>query len=348
MLEAGRDYLLGVYLTNNDVGYTYGPSGGDMGWANQSGVVYTDGNALPFDDAVPYNPLIDGTTPDLAYHQRVAIEAGEDADGDGFGSFADCDDDNADVYPGHEEWCDGLDNDCDGDVDDDVVSETWLPDVDGDGFGDGDAPFEVCDGTTPPNGTKTGRDCDDLDAAVNPDAEEECDDIDNDCDGEVDEGLDAVAYWPDADGDGYGNPLQPAITGCGELTGFVRNDDDCNDLHAGVHPGAEEACDGIDNDCDGAPGPDEVDADVDGDLACYECYDNDPSVYIGAPEPCDGIDHDCDGVIPDPADCPSEAFAGEDIVLGSCDGCSTGGASPLGVGLLALALLRRRRMYAEA
>jgi hypothetical protein len=43
-----------------------------------------------------------------------------DADGDGFDSEEDCDDDNAHVYPGADEHCsDGVDNDCDGFVDGD-------------------------------------------------------------------------------------------------------------------------------------------------------------------------------------------------------------------------------------
>ena len=101
-----------------------------------------------------------------------------DADGDGYGDAAltqeaceagdglvaddtDCDDTNVDRFPGNPEVCDGVDNDCDDDVDD--------IDADGDGFLDAS-----CD----------GDDCDDADAAVNPDATEVCDDgIDNDCDG---------------------------------------------------------------------------------------------------------------------------------------------------------------------
>ncbi len=71
---------------------------------------------------------------------------------------------------------------------------------------------------------------------------------------------------------------------------------DCDDEDPTVHPGADEGCNGVDNDCDGAPAPDEVDVDSDGVLVCDgDCDDADPDVYPGADEGCDGIDTDCDG-----------------------------------------------------
>ena len=57
-----------------------------------------------------------------------------DADGDGY-IEDDCDDNDANVHPGKEELCDGLDNDCDGDIDEEVQDLFYI-DADGDGFGD--------------------------------------------------------------------------------------------------------------------------------------------------------------------------------------------------------------------
>lgn len=80
------------------------------------------------------------------------------------------------------EVCNGLDDDCDGDVDENVTS-TFFADLDGDGFGDPDNTAQRCD----PGGgfIANDDDCDDTTADVNPDAEEACalTGADRDCDG---------------------------------------------------------------------------------------------------------------------------------------------------------------------
>ena len=94
-----------------------------------------------------------------------------------------------------------------------------------------------------------GEDCDDGDAAINPAATEVCDEADNDCDGGVDEGV-TDTFYQDQDGDGYGDP-NDTQEACSAPSGYVSNDDDCDDSDAAIKPGATEVCDGVDNDCDG-------------------------------------------------------------------------------------------------
>lgn len=102
-----------------------------------------------------------------------------DEDDDGYPSDEDCNDADPDIHPDADEICDEIDNDCDGrvdDADDDVVGGETYADRDGDGFGNPDN--TRCDAAT---GISDASDCDDLDAAVNPNAMEICDGRDNDC-----------------------------------------------------------------------------------------------------------------------------------------------------------------------
>ena len=95
----------------------------------------------------------------------------------------------------------------------------------------------------------------------------------------------------DQDGDGFGDPGDASCPGGGDL--------DCDDSAAGVHPGASESCNGIDDDCDGSIPADEADGDADGMRICdSDCDDTDATIYPGAGEECDGLDNDCDGSIP--------------------------------------------------
>lgn len=129
-----------------------------------------------------------------------------DADGDGWGSAAytrracasgdgwvdnssDCDDASASNNPAAVEVCDGVDNDCDGRVDNADASATsssvWYADADGDGAGDPRVSQVAC---VPGEGyLADGTDCDDANPDIHPGATERCrDEVDQDCDGAPD------------------------------------------------------------------------------------------------------------------------------------------------------------------
>ena len=127
----------------------------------------------------------------------LALTGCNDRDKDGFGKDVDCDDRNAAVYPGAPELCDGLDNDCNGQIDE--VLTAWHQDADLDGYGDMRASVVTC--AAPPGYVADGTDCDDSDAKVHPGATELCNSRDDDCDGHADDGVEST-WYPDSDGDG--------------------------------------------------------------------------------------------------------------------------------------------------
>ncbi len=138
----------------------------------------------------------------------------------------------------------------------------------------------------------------------------------------------------DADADGFGDPAAPVPCDQG-----VATSGDCDDSDPGVHPGAAEACNDVDDDCDGQV--DDADDDVvdglpffvdgDGDgygsddglvTACVlaeglslsggDCDDADPGIHPDAEELCDEIDQDCDGTATD------ELGASPECAVDSC------------------------------
>jgi len=140
----------------------------------------------------------------------------EDADGDGSfvgGGFcgpADCDDGSLAAYPGNAEDCfDGIDNDCDGLVDEDE-------DDDGDGFtncdgdcDDDDPDLELWDADGDGHTTCDG-DCDDNEPDIYPGAPEPCSGIDYDCDGAPN---DFTSILPSADpADDYVDQADPTLS----------------------------------------------------------------------------------------------------------------------------------------
>ncbi|MAA80286.1 MAG: hypothetical protein CL916_13610 [Deltaproteobacteria bacterium] len=237
-----------------------------------------------------------------------------DEDGDGFLAEEDCDDSNASISPSATEICDGMDNNCNGTIDEDVKT-TYYADADEDGFGNEGLTVESC--SEQDGFVDNGSDCNDTDNTVFPGAEEICDGLDNNCNEDIDEGL-MQEFYLDEDGDGFGDLNQP-VQECALRLGISLFSDDCNDTDADIHPLATEICDDIDNNCTGTI--DEglrivfyEDKDSDGfgtedntmescsapegfvaqagDCDDLETYANPFSIEI-----CDEIDNDCDGYI---------------------------------------------------
>jgi hypothetical protein len=229
-----------------------------------------------------------------------------DADGDGHAEGVDCDDADPAVNPDATEVCDGIDNNCDGAVDDDdaaldgSTTTTWFTDADADGYGDDTSTWDACVGED--GAVDIGGDCDDADAAVNPDS----------------------VWYADADEDGFGDEAT-ALTQCDQPDGTVAEAGDCDDTDDALSPAATEVCDEVDNDCDALVDDDDDNldtstgtlwfTDADGDAhgvddgasfwACEaaaaattsdDCDDTDAAVNPSAEEVCnDGLDNNCSG-----------------------------------------------------
>ena len=136
----------------------------------------------------------------------------------------DCDDTEENIFPSAPEICDGLDNNCNEEIDE-GLGDAFYMDGDGDGFGDPDTVVESC--LTGIGYVENGDDCDDENFAINPAVSEICDGRDNDCDGGIDEDVGSI-YYADLDGDGYGDGTSP-INSCEVQAGLVSNTEDCND-----------------------------------------------------------------------------------------------------------------------
>ena len=301
-----------------------------------------DTNAAVGPDAAEICNGIDDNC-DGSVDEGVLMEFWADADGDGFGDpgavtagcevptdhvepgESDCDDTDSAVFPGASETCNGIDDDCDIEVDE-GLGDVFLPDLDNDGWGDADGAELHCeapDGFVPES---AAGDCDDEDADVNPDATEVCNEVDDDCNELVDEGVTDVFYI-DLDSDGWGAP-DTTIDACAEPEGYATNVGDCDDADPLVNPDASEICNGLDDDCDSLV--DDADptldtssastfyADTDSDgfgdaasttVACAapsgfsadatDCDDTDGAVFPGATEVCNAVDDDCDSLVDD-------------------------------------------------
>jgi hypothetical protein len=230
------------------------------------------------------------------------VVGGEDVDGDGFSLCSgDCFEGDPGVYPGAGEVADGVDEDCDGVVDEGTA---WSDD-------DGDGVAEI-----------TG-DCDDGNNGLAPGLPELCDGLDQDCDGAIDEGT-ACA---DDDGDGFSElagdcaDADPSVyPGAVERLDNRVDDDcdgvvdpghwdpdgdgveigDCEPLDPAIFPGNTEVANGVDDDCDGGVDEGTAASDDDGDGFSEDqgdCDDTRAAAHPGATETADGTDESCNGLI---------------------------------------------------
>lgn len=266
-----------------------------------------------------------------------------DADNDGFMALEcageDCDNNNADVYPGATEvLCNEIDEDCD------MIDYCPCSDEDADGH-------YAIEFACP-----IGDDCNDDNSAMFSGNPEISDKIDNDCDHFIDEGIVKMFYYVDSDGDGFGDS-QIARASVEELEGYVLNDDDCDDSSDLIYPDADERCNDTDDDCDGETDNDLVwkyyykDLDEDG---FGDPDDSDPKYLCNLPEEdfyadnnsdcddtnaeihpdvlyedCNGVDDNCDGRIDEgfpntdgdeSADCVDPDYDGDGILEDAISG----------------------------
>ena len=321
-----------------------------------------DGDAVIYNSAVDICDLIDNDCDGSQDEDAPTQTWYWDFDGDSYGDASatyvgcqydpslvaddqDCDDYDETINPGAPELCDDIDNDCNGDVDDNVVYVDFYEDSDSDGYGDSTSVLNDCG--QPAGYVLQDGDCDDSDASLNLDdadldgwstCDGDCDDSDaslnlddadlddwNTCDGDCNDWdfytypgaayLDSQsACMTDADGDGWGNvdAFYPGCASCVDGT-------DCDDYDNGSYPGLIWYPD-VDGDSfgdDSDAGSDCMPVSAEDVLDNTDCDDEDAGISPFATDICGNlIDEDCDGA---DASCDDLDGDGYSVGDGDCD-----------------------------
>ncbi len=262
----------------------------------------------------------------MVAHGVASCSAGMCGVGSCASGYSDCNHNPSDgceatgVGPGMSDGCDGIDNDCDGRVDEDAATSVFYRDIDGDGFGSASSgTLSACAARS--GYVATAGDCNDADITRHPGATELCDGGDNDCDSAIDEAPATASCGT------VPHAIGSCVSGTCGIASCTGSYADCNHDPsdgcevAGAGAGVSDLCDGLDNDCDGRIDEDAVTRvyyrDMDRDMygsttsgtmiACAaptgfvgsagDCLDTDATRFPGAVEVCDAADNDCDGTI---------------------------------------------------
>ncbi|MBM76297.1 MAG: hypothetical protein CMK59_12910, partial [Proteobacteria bacterium] len=241
----------------------------------------------------------------------------------------DCNDSDTEHNPDTPEECNGIDDNCNGEIDEGFAESDWYYDSDEDGFGDPSMVLSSCQQMV--GMVQDNTDCDDSDSEHNPNTPEECNGLDDNCNGQLDEGFAELDWYYDEDEDGFGAPWV-VVSSCQQMVGMVQDNTDCDDDNADINPDEDEWCnDNIDNNCDGYLDDETsidafsgyLDYDDDGygggalESSCEDIYfadnedcdDENAAVNPSATEECDGIDNNCNGDIDTNALCKAEISA---------------------------------------
>ena len=261
----------------------------------------------PLNNDTDGDGLLDGEEVFVTFTDPLTFD--NDSDADTYYWFNDCNDTNAQIHPAMNESLNGIDDDCDGWVDEDFngtdsdsdllvdweeyhnySTDYTLWDTDGDGLSDGDEVLNwgsdplTFDNDSDADGWYWFADCDDTNASLFPGNPELLDGLDNDCDDSIDEDF----YGLDSDADGLFDLDEYNLIG----TDPFHNDTDRD----GLLDGEELLVTHTD------PLWPDLDEDGDGFRWFDDCDDNDSARSPDANETWNWVDDDCDGDVDEDID----------------------------------------------